>query len=162
LLLAILLLQAGGMLLIYKIRQFYVQHEMMLLVKNNETSVEKLVLTSEEYKKSRLNSREISYKGNMYDVKSVNISGDTVKLLVFKDAKEKILINEIKDFLHKSNESKKELPDQLQKFLSINYLAGLQGRMIYIPSFCFNIYPHQDPDTYTDSSDIPSPPPKLG
>jgi hypothetical protein len=150
------------MLLVYKIRQFYVQHEMMLLVKNSETSFEKLVLTSEEYQKSRLNSREISFRGNMYDVKSVNISGDTVELLVIKDAKEKILLEEIKDFLHKSNESKKELPDQFQKFLSINYIATVQGRIIYIPSFCFNIYPHQDQDTYTDKSDIPSPPPKLG
>jgi hypothetical protein len=162
LLLAILLLQAGGMLLVYKIRQFFVQHEMMLLVKNSETSFEKLVLTSEEYQKSRLNSHEISFRGNMYDVKSVNISGDSVELLVINDAKEKNLVKDIKDFLNKSNQQKKELPDQLQKFLSLNFLSAQKESIIYIPSFFSSIGYHPNLNILSDHPDIPSPPPKLG
>lgn len=160
-LLAVLFLQAGGMLLIYKIQQFYVQYEMRLVVNDSNNSFEKLNLNLDEYRKSHLNSREILYKGNMYDVKSVNITADNVELLVINDVKEKILLDEIKDFLHKSNQSKKELPDQLQNFLSVNYIASEEGRLIYIPSFDSYIFLHSDPDIYSDPSDIPSPPPKV-
>jgi hypothetical protein len=150
------------MLLIYKIQQFHVQYEMQLVVNNSETSFEKLILSRDEYQKCRLNSREISYKGNMYDVKSVNIQGDVAEILVINDIKENLLLKEIKDFLHKSNESKKELPDQLQKFLSINFISADKERIIYIPSFSFNIFHYPDSNLYSDKSDIPSPPPKLG
>jgi hypothetical protein len=162
LLLGILLLQTGGMLLIYKIQQFYVQYEMRMAVNDNETSFEKLVLSKQEYHQSRLNSREIFYKGNMYDVKSLNIKGDVVELLVINDIKEKFLLGEIKDFLRKSNQSKKELPDQLQKFLSINYITADKERSIYIPSFSFNIFHYPDRNLYSDKTDTPSPPPKGG
>jgi hypothetical protein len=134
---------------------------MRLVVNDKETSFEKLILSKDEYHKSRLNSREICYKGNMYDVKSVNITGDIAELLVINDVKEKVLLKEIKDFLHKSNQSKKELPDQLQKFLSINYISADKEQIINIPSFCFNIYYHPDRNIYADHPDIPSPPPKL-
>ena len=150
------------MLLIYKVQQFSVQYKMRLALNESEISFERLILNIDEYRKSRLNSREISYKGNMYDVKSVNITGDSVELLVINDVKEKILLQEIKDFLQKSNQSKKELPDQLQKFLSINYIAADEGRMIYIPSFSSNIFQHPDFNICPDHSDIHSPPPKLG
>lgn len=150
------------MLLIYKVQQFSVQYKMRLALNESEISFERLILNIDEYRKSRLNSREISYKGNMYDVKSVNITGDSVELLVINDVKEKILLQEIKDFLQKSNQSKKELPDQLQKFLSINYIAADEGRMIYIPSFCSNIFQQPDSNLSSNFLDKPSPPPKLG
>jgi hypothetical protein len=162
LLLAILLLQTGGMLMVYKIRQFYIQYEMRLLVKNSDTSFERLVLPLADYQKSRINSREISFGGNMYDVKSVKISGNTAELLVINDKKEKILLKDIKDFLNKSSQQKKELPDQLQKFLSLNYLSGEKEHVIFIPSFYTCIFYHQNRNIYSDHQDIPSPPPKLG
>jgi hypothetical protein len=146
--------------MIYKVQQFSVQLKMRLAVNGNQSSFEKLVLDIDEYRKCQLGSREISYKGNLYDVKSMSIKGDHAELIVINDVKEKILLEEIKDFLKKSNQSKKELPDQLQKFLSINYIAADEGREICIPSFSFN-YSHQpDLDIYPDLSEIPSPPPK--
>jgi len=150
------------MLLIYKVQQFSVQYEMRLALNESAISFEKLILNIDEYRKSRLNSREISYKGNMYDVKSVNITGDSVELLVINDLKEKILLQEIKAFLQKSNQSKKELPDQLQKFLSINYIAADEGRMIYLPSSSSNIFQQPDSNLSSNFLDKPSPPPKLG
>ena len=149
------------MLLIFKVQQFSVQYKMRLAVNSNEASFEKLILSLSEYRNSRINSRELYVKGNLYDVKSVNITGDMVELLVINDVKEKILLKAIKDFLNQSNQSKKELPDQLQKFLSLNYLAANQGRIIYIPSYGSNIIHPPDPDIYTFQSDIPSPPPKY-
>jgi hypothetical protein len=150
------------MLLIYKIRQFHVQYEMRLVLNNSATSPEKLILSRDEYYKSRINSNEILFRGNMYDVKSVNISGDMAELLVINDTKEKDLVKNIKDFLNKTNQQKKELPDQLQKFLSLNYLSADKDCIIHFPSFSFNIvhYPYLDFNAIT--SDTPSPPPKLG
>jgi hypothetical protein len=149
------------MLLIYKVQQFSVQYKMRLAVNGNGASFEKLILSISEYRNSLINSRELYVRGNLYDVKSVNIIGDKVELLVINDLKEKILLQEIKDFLQKSNQSKKELPDKLQKFLSINYLAADEGQLIYFPSFSCNFYLCHNPGTLTEESDIPSPPPKF-
>jgi hypothetical protein len=160
-LLLILLLQAGGMLLIYKVQQFTIQYEMRLALNSDESSFEKLILNIAEYRKSRVNSTEIYLNGNLYDVKSVIITGDTAELIVINDLKEKILLDSLKDFLKKSNQSKKELPDQLQKLLAINYIATDPGRIIFIPSHCFNIIYHAELAIYSEPSDIPSPPPKL-
>lgn len=150
------------MLLIYRVQQLSVQYKMRQLVNSNEVSFEKLILNIDEYRASRINSKEVYVKGNLYDVKSVNITGDKVELLVINDIKEKILLQQIKDYLKKSDQSKKELPDQLQKLLSVNYIGADEGRLIYIPSFDFNIIYSPDQDISSDPSDIPSPPPKLG
>jgi hypothetical protein len=162
LLLAILLLQTGGMLLVYKIQQFYVQYEMSLIVKDSNTSFEKLILSADEYQKSRVNSREILFKGNMYDVKSVKITGNTAELLVINDKKEKKLVKNIKDFLYKTNQQKKELPEQLQKFLSLNYLPADKELTDIVTILSSIIFYSPDGNILFHLSDIPSPPPKLG
>jgi hypothetical protein len=161
LLLAILLFPASGILLIYKTRQLYVQHEMMMLIKNSETSFEKLLLSFSEYQKSRLNAHEIYFKGNMYDVKSVSFSNNNVELIVINDLKEKNLLKNIKDFLNKSNRQKKELPDQLQKFLSLNFLSAEKDQIIFFPALSSCIFYHRNRNNFSDFSDTPSPPPKL-
>lgn len=160
-LLLILLLQAGGMLLIYKIQQFSAQYKMSLAMNNNEASFEKLVINIDEYYKCRLNSREISYNGDLYDVKSLKLCGDSTELLVLKDEKETALLEEIKEFLRKSNQSKKELPDHLQKLFSISYIAADEGRLIYIPSLDYNIFYQPESNLVSDFIENPSPPPKF-
>jgi hypothetical protein len=160
-LLLILLLQTGGMLMVYKIQQFSVQYKMSRAMNNNEASFEKLIFNLDEYYKCRLNSREISYNGDLYDVKSVKFCGAIAELLVLKDERETALLEEIKAFLHKSNQSKKELPDHLQKLLSINYIAADEGRLIYIPSLDYNIFYQPESNLVSDFIDNPSPPPKF-
>lgn len=146
--------------MVYRAQQFYVQYKMSLAINDSKISFEKLVLTIDEYNKSRLNSREISYKGKMYDVKSVNITTGKIELVVINDVKEKKLLEEIKGFLKKSNQSKNELPDQLQKFLSLNYVAANEGQLVYIPSFYSNIFNQPKNNISSDFPDNPSPPPK--
>jgi hypothetical protein len=150
------------MLLIYKVQQFIVQYEMRLALNSDESSFEKLILNIAEYRKSRVNSTEIYLNGNLYDVKSVIITGDTAELIVINDVKEKILLDALKDFLKKSNQSKKELPDQLQKLLAINYIVTDDDELIYIPSFYSNVFYQHASSIFPNFLDIPSPPPKLG
>ena len=135
---------------------------MRLVVKDSNTSFEKLILSVGEYQKSRLNAHEISFNGNMYDVKSVNVTGDNVELLVINDKKEKRLLKEIKDILNKTNQQKKELPEQLQKFLSLNYIPADKELITIIPSSCSGIFHHPDRDILSHHKEVPFPPPKLG
>jgi hypothetical protein len=134
---------------------------MRLAVNDKGAPLEKLILNVGEYKNSRINSREIYFNGNLYDVKSVTITGDRAELLVINDLKEKFLLQEIKDFLKKSNQSKKELPDQLQKLLSVNYIATDDAGLIYLPSFYSNIFSHPEDNISSNFPDNPSPPPKF-
>jgi hypothetical protein len=97
----------------------------------------------------------------MYDVKSAKVTGETVELLVINDKKEKALLKDIKDFLNKSSQEKKELPDQLQKFLSLNYLSAEKESILYLPCILPSIYHYRGHNTLSVGPDIPSPPPKI-
>jgi hypothetical protein len=161
LLLTILLLQAGGMLLIYKMQQCYVKQEMQQTLNNSKTKFQKITLSLSEYQKSKINSHEISINGKMYDVKSVNILENNVKLLVINDSKEENILQKIKDFTNRTNQPNSDLPNQLQQLLSLNYLSPEIKHFFFIPVFSINLFRQPNLNLVSNDSDIPSPPPKL-
>jgi hypothetical protein len=157
----ILLLQSWGLLLIYKIRQCYVKIEMQISLNDSRTSFHKITLNLREYQKSKIHAHELSMNGKMYDVKSADISGDRVELLVLHDIKEEIILEAIKDFICKINQPGSELLNQLHQLLSLNYLSPMINRIIFIPSFSINIFSTLNQGIIPKDSDISAPPPEL-
>ena len=161
-LLSILIIQAGGGLLIYKIQQYYVQMEMERALNNEETSFQQLTLSFNDFQKGKINAHEISFDGKMYDIRSIKISGDKVELLVINDTKEENIIENIKRSVNPNDQQNKGLPSQFVKLLTLVYvvpatdpdlLLQKKQRHIFVP-FCDIIVSHK--------SDITAPPPKLG
>jgi hypothetical protein len=161
LLFTILLLQTGGILLIYKLKQSYVQYQMSLSLKSNETTFEKIIITTGDYKKSRIKSNEISYKGKMYDVKSINIFYDKVELLVINDRDEENILEAINNFVSKTNRPDIELSNQLKILFSLNYLSPDTEHIFFIPSFCIHIFHQPNLNIAFTDSDVYTPPPRF-
>lgn len=160
-LLSILLFQTGGMFIIFKIQQCFVQYEMTLTIKNNSSSFEKLVLTPGEYKKSRINSGEISFNGNMYDVKSVTLSAGKVELLVINDKNETSILEAIKAFVHKTGQHNRECPNQLQQLFALHYLSPDTGYNLIMPAFFVHVFSGSKLNIISNDLDISTPPPEL-
>lgn len=161
LLLTILLLQAGGILLVYKMQQYAVTREMQQSLNERKTCFQKITLSFFDYQKSKINAREICISGKMYDIKSINISEGIVVLLVIHDSKEENIISKIKKFAGRANQPGSDLPTKLQQLLSMCYLTPHSCSMFFIPSFSINHFPFSRLNLVTNDSEINTPPPQL-
>ena len=161
LLLAILVIQGGGALLIFRFQQSCIQYQISVALKAEKTTFEKLTLTVSEYQKSKVSSDEISYKGKMYDIKSVNISGDRAELLVIHDSEEENILEKINDFVNIPNPTGSKLPSRLCILFSLNYLPPENENIFFIHNVCTHIFHQPGMNLISSDSDVHTPPPRL-
>lgn len=157
----ICLIQSGGMLLIYHVQQYTAKLEMREILDKKSTRFQKLNISIDEFHQYKINAHEILLDNNLYDIKSVKINGDKVELLVLHDAKEKSILDCIKKTASRSTEQNKKFPNHLLKLISLVY---------YIQKADFNNITQQKPKNnilfqskifFSQTSEIPYPPPKL-
>ena len=161
LLLAILVIQGGGALIIFRFQQSCVQYQISVALKAEKTSFEKLTLTVSEYQKNRTHSNEISYKGKMYDIKSVNISGDRAELLVIHDSEEENILEKINNFVSVPSSRGGKLPVKLCILFSLNYLPPDNENISFIHNVCTHIFHQPGMNLISSNSDVHTPPPRL-
>jgi hypothetical protein len=92
-------------------------------LKSRGTSFQKISLSLNGYKKSKVSASEISLNGNLYDVRSIHISGNKIELLVINDKQEKNILDAIKGYFNAPNQSNKKLPLTLKQLLAMDYLS---------------------------------------
>jgi hypothetical protein len=160
-LLVVLLLQTGGLVVVYKIQQCSVKFQMREAIHNSQSHFESLTLTKEEFQKFKNGDDELSFNGKMYDIKSKTFNGDKVVLLVLNDTKEENIIESIKDFFRPDSKDNKDLPKQLVK-LTVSEYTLPQNAYIYnnesLSSFCFSL---SQPVYHSLAKEINSPPPQV-
>lgn len=120
-LLIIFSLQAGGWLMLHTVEQYFAQKVILSELNDPDTKFEKLILSVSEYEKGKLNSFEVIHHGKMYDVKSVQFSGDTVVLQVIHDKGEEDVLTEIRKLI--CHRSAKQSPSSslLNKIMSVYF-----------------------------------------
>jgi hypothetical protein len=123
------MMQSGGILLFYLAKQIKVQHEIRKALHSEKTEFESLTLTLDQYNNSKINSREIFFNGNMYDIKSITITGDKVELIVINDTEEKRILEEIRNAANKQD-SKKNIPNQLTQLLQLQFTVPFSDFLI--------------------------------
>jgi hypothetical protein len=154
------LLHAGGMLLICILLQVNVQLEAFKTLKKPETHLEKLTLTIDEYRQSRIDEHEVKVNGKMYDVKEKIFHKNHVVLLAFHDVKEENVISVIGNCFSGSRSSNKQIPAHVLKLLvSVYTLPGfavsfLELKVSELLTGC------PDGSYHSFSSDTASPPPE--
>lgn len=103
-------------------QQFEVQCRMHFSLSNPQTPFQTLKLSLADYRENKLNDGEISIHGNMYDIKSVKLLGDSAELLVINDYEEGAILKRIYSFLGSSKQPSQKLPKILQQLLSLHYI----------------------------------------
>ncbi len=162
LLIFILVLQSGGLLIIGRLQQYNVQHLMSILLEKEDAKFEKLVLTVREYEESRINSKEISFKGNMYDIKSIRNKGEYVELLVINDLREKHIVNAIRNLAGGDDKTDRETPELIQRILSMNYLSPKNSKILVVCPVKEITFHKPQITIFSFKSNITTPPPQLG
>ncbi len=95
-------------------QQYAAQLEMQHLLNDEEADFENIILSISDYQNSKVKKDEIAVNGNMYDVKSSEIIGDSINLLVINDKKEKKIVERINDFTNNSEKSKSNTTNQIK------------------------------------------------
>lgn len=121
-LLPILFLQAGGALWYFHIQQENLKQEMAEVTQNPGTACITMQLSRSEFQKGRIGNHEIYVNGSMYDIRSFNISGDMVQLIVVNDTKEERIIEHIKGYVNTNTPGSKGAATQLIKLLTLDYI----------------------------------------
>ena len=128
---------------------------------NSATSFQKINLSYTEYQQSKINSSEISFNGNLYDIKSSTITGDRIELLVIDDKQEKNIIDAIKGYFNSASPANKKLPLTLKQMLTLDYLLPETKHTSHLS--ISSSMPFVQPDQQFNSIDqgINAPPPRL-
>lgn len=82
--LLLLILQTGGLVMIGNLHQWLIKAEVWLDLEQEDENMNKIILSLDEFEKSRINTFEFKWKGEMYDFKSHQIQGDSVYLMARK------------------------------------------------------------------------------
>ena len=88
LLIMLILLQSGGLFLVFTAEQGYVHQQMTLAVQNCGGGFSTIIIAMDEYLRAKNGSREIMLHGVYYDVKSVAFKGSRVELHLLRDDSE--------------------------------------------------------------------------
>lgn len=160
LLLTVVLMQSGGIVVFYRIRQLSIKYAMMQELRNEEKNLENIVLSISEFEKCRINRHEIRYQGNMYDIKSSHIKGGNITLVVVNDKKEANILKKLNQIADNEDENKKQFPDKLLKFMTLLYVCPEPSALTFITSESVLFEQKSDKD-YFFLADSSSPPPKL-
>ncbi len=161
LLLFILFLQAGGMLYVYKIQQYSVQHHMQQQLGNAHSVFHQMVLSLKEYQKSRINKHEIKVNDQLFDVKSVYYTGGKVCLQVIRDSKEEKILAKIRDLSSRNKTSNSAIPKVLKRLISMNYLSLAADNNQINASIAVSEYMTLFLKPWSIDPELLTPPPKL-
>lgn len=124
------------------------------------TVFEKLILTTKEYKISRLSESEISYNGNMYDIKSAILIDDKVHLLVINDKLENYLIEIINKLVKNSHNPNNKAPNQYKQLVSLTFIQSNSFYPFFTSEYTINLSYELFFPMFFEKSDVASPPPK--
>ena len=160
-LLIILLLQTGGILLIFQVQQGYVQYQMSEKLKNDKLPFKKIILSLHEYEQCRVSSNEIAVDGKMYDFKSATFSDNSVELLAVHDAEEEGILEKINCILKTTGSPNTNFPLQLHQLLTLVYLTPFSEPKLFAPSFDFGFLHSSQANIVSNDPDILSPPPQA-
>lgn len=157
----LLLLQAGGLLLICNIQQSYVQHEITKKLNSGETVFEEITITLKANETFKDPGNEFSIDGKMYDVKSISFEGNKVHLIVIHDTEEESVLTIIKNLINNTNSSKNPFSSQLNLLLSMVYFQELTDFVFSPSEKTLAEFPLYTESSFSADAEILSPPPKV-
>jgi len=128
----LLILQSGGMFLLFTIQQGMHQYTMMRRVEKESSGFETIRLAYDTYVTSLVEEHEVRLNGQMFDVKRIRHFNDSVELTARRDHKEEHIMMAIRSLLP-GQQNHRKVPDFLVKMISWQYLQTAQCDFAALP-----------------------------
>jgi hypothetical protein len=115
-------MQSGGLFVVLKMQQYGAKVMMHNQMSREGSAAQQLRLHGKDYINSIADSKEIFYKGELYDVLSYAMVGDSVDLSVIRDEKEGNIVKRIKNLFTQPDDGNKKTPQEVIRLLTLDYL----------------------------------------
>jgi hypothetical protein len=118
--LLILLLNLMGGYAYFGVRLVQIRKEMRAeLREKDDSELEKIILSVEEYKKALVEEDEMELNDRMYDIARTEIQGDTIIVYCLHDGNEDNLLVLLDSILNNAAKDKKSVPSSLLSFVNL-------------------------------------------
>ncbi len=142
-------------------QQMALKAEMHAEIKKGSMKFEHLSLSLSDFHKALVDEGELLLNGKMYDIKTKVVRNNRVLLAVVNDTREENVIQEMKDFLHRSCRSNKSLPEKSVQLFLLSYIGASHTGFLF-SDFCTDLSSTDHTIFFINSSDeVSTPPPKL-
>jgi hypothetical protein len=129
----------------------------------NTSVFEKITISKNDFTAAERNSFEISLDHKLYDIKSKNIIGDSIYLLVLNDTKEQEIEAQIEVYFDEDenlNKGRSDKAKQIKKLFELQYLCPAQSEL-FLTNNRENIsYAQQKEEVMISTLRIITPPPR--
>jgi hypothetical protein len=88
----LIVFQGIGWFMAWQMMHWQARFEAQRVLLKENTPLETVVITQEQFEKAKLDKREIRLNGNLYDIRSKTVSGDSVRLELYHDRHEESLL----------------------------------------------------------------------
>ncbi|MEI6683700.1 MAG: hypothetical protein WCO44_13775 [Bacteroidota bacterium] len=121
-LISLILLQTGGLYLVFQAEQVFVQYETVAALRNRDAGMVTRTIPAAEFKQSAEGTREIVLHGKLYDIKSATVKGGMVVLHLFKDDREMNIMHRAGIAARCDGSGNHGIPVKLVKLMIADYL----------------------------------------
>ncbi len=155
-----LLLQADGILLLYKTQQNIHRVAQQAALSQGAPELQQISLSQRDYAAARIGDQEIFWKGKMFDVKSCRLRNGTVSLLVISDNEEDGMLTRIRDYTRRQHTPNGNT-NLMQRLFSLQYLLPGADHPFCIPALTLAFQTHALISPVAGYAAIFAPPPRI-
>jgi hypothetical protein len=158
--LCILLLQVAGSYVYFIVRLSGIRSEMREQLKYKpDDELTLLLLSRDEYKKSKVDDHEVKVNGRMYDIARMIVKGDHFFIYALHDEAEDNLLSLLHEMVKRTSKDKKPVPSSLIHLLTLQFVAVENVTLTTGPIAIDHITPYVACTSFFDTG-IDTPPPR--
>lgn len=128
---------------------------------SNATVFDTLVISIADFESVKTNPHEISFRGKMYDIKTIQKKGDKVELQVLNDAKEERIIDHLKTLASQQPSKNKSQANSLLDLLGLMYVSSGSSVTHPLPPLTRPAYHSLCEMIISQTKSVFSPPPEM-
>jgi hypothetical protein len=157
-----MLVNGAGFYMYYAIQLQQIRTEMREALKVAPIdSLQVLILTTEQYKTSKVDEHEVRVNGKMYDIARIKLIQNKVHVYCIHDKDEDNLIVFLSEIISKPLKDKNNIPQPILKFLALSYLLPENvDVLLYVTEPVLNYATYRFTEI-TFQNRIKSPPPRV-
>jgi len=159
LIVAILILQTGGVIFVLQIQQVLNGITISKLLEEDNAHFSEINITENEFEQSKIDDEEFYFRDELYDIKSIIKKGNSYKIIAIRDCEETNIIERLKKIFDGNKNQKNKTPDSLAKLLSLVFVVPKSESAICYKSSLKNTYSFSSENAIHKAIPVPTPPP---
>ena len=156
---AILVLQTGGVIFVLQIQQILNGITISKLLEEDSAHFSEINITAKEFEKSKIDDEEFYFRNELYDIKSIIKKGNNYKIIAIRDSEETNILERFKKIFEGNKNQKNKSSDSLAKLLSLVFVLPKSESVIFYKIYRKNIHISPAENIIAKTLAVPTPPP---